>query len=116
MIRAQLYRLSILAALLLAGLCFTRISLACTTAVISGKVTHDGRPILWKNRDTSFRHNELVLFEDGRYRVLAVVNAGSRKSVWMGVNETGFCIENSLSKDLNAENGDEESPSKSGLG
>ncbi len=116
MIRAQLYRLSILAALLLAGLCFTRISLACTTAVISGKVTHDGRPILWKNRDTSFRHNELVLFEDGRYRVLAVVNAGSRKSVWMGVNETGLCIENSLSKDLNAESGDEESPSKSGLG
>jgi len=25
---------------------------ACTTAVISGKATRDGRPLLWKNRDT----------------------------------------------------------------
>lgn len=27
---------------------------ACTSAVISGKVTPDGRPLLWKNRDTDF--------------------------------------------------------------
>ena len=25
---------------------------ACTSAVVSGKVTLDGRPLLWKNRDT----------------------------------------------------------------
>ena len=25
---------------------------ACTTAVISGKYTKDGKPMLWKNRDT----------------------------------------------------------------
>lgn len=25
---------------------------ACTSAIISGKVTPDGRPIMWKNRDT----------------------------------------------------------------
>lgn len=24
---------------------------ACTSAIISGKVTPDGRPIMWKNRD-----------------------------------------------------------------
>jgi len=114
--RIHLNRVSILALLFLTGVFWTRMSPACTTAVISGKVTHDGRPILWKNRDTSFRHNEVVLFEDGKYRVLAVVNAGSRKSVWMGVNETGFCIENSLSKDLDGESGDETISSKSGLG
>lgn len=116
MTRIRFYRVSVLVLISLAGLCFTRMSLACTTAVISGKVTHDGRPILWKNRDTSFRHNELVLLEDGEYRVLAVVNAGSRKSVWMGVNETGFCIENSLSKDLDGESGGDEKASKTGLG
>ena len=73
---------------------------ACTTAVISGKATVDGRPLLWKNRDTSNIHNEVILLEDGKLRVIGVVNAGSRNSVLMGVNEAGFCIENSLSKDL----------------
>lgn len=116
MIRIHSFRLTAVAVILLFGVLVTRASLGCTTAVISGKVTHDGRPILWKNRDTSFRHNELVLFEDGKYRMLAVVNAGSRKSVWMGVNETGFCIENSLSKDLNDESGEKESSSKTGMG
>ncbi|MDF1747034.1 MAG: carcinine hydrolase/isopenicillin-N N-acyltransferase family protein [Gimesia sp.] len=73
---------------------------ACTTAVISGKATVDGRPLLWKNRDTSQIHNEVVLFEEGTLRAIGVVNAGSRKSIFMGVNEAGFSIENSLSKDL----------------
>ncbi|MBA2113561.1 carcinine hydrolase/isopenicillin-N N-acyltransferase family protein [Bremerella alba] len=76
-------------------------SLACTTAVISGKVTPDGRPLLWKNRDTrTSLHNEVALITKGKYQAVAVVSAGKRSSVWMGVNEVGFCIENSLSKDL----------------
>ncbi|MEQ9412020.1 MAG: carcinine hydrolase/isopenicillin-N N-acyltransferase family protein [Fuerstiella sp.] len=74
---------------------------ACTTAVISGRVTSDGRPLLWKNRDySSAPHNEVVHLAGGRYRAIGVVTAGSYKSVWMGVNESGFCIENSLSLDL----------------
>lgn len=73
---------------------------ACTTAVISGKATADGRPLLWKNRDTSNIHNEVILLTAGPLRGVAVVNAGARKSIFMGVNEAGFCIENSLSKDL----------------
>lgn len=77
---------------------------ACTTAVISGKATADGRPLLWKNRDTSNRHNEVILLTTGPLRAVAVVNAGARKSVFMGVNEAGFCIENSLSKDLATKN------------
>lgn len=76
-------------------------SAACTTAVISGSATPDGRPLLWKNRDTtSSTHNEVVFVAGERYRAAVVVNAGKRKSVWMGVNEAGFCIENSLSRDL----------------
>lgn len=79
---------------------FSASALACTTAVISGKATADGRPLLWKNRDTSNIHNEVILFKEGPLRAIAVVNAGSRKSAFMGVNEAGFCLENSLSKDL----------------
>ena len=79
-------------------------SYACTTAVISGKVTADGRPLLWKNRDTrDGLHNEVAKITGGKYEAVAVVNAGQRKSVWMGVNEVGFCIENSLSRDLSTE-------------
>lgn len=77
---------------------------ACTTAVVSGKATIDGRPLLWKNRDAPHRDNQVRYFADGKYRCMAVVNAGSTGSVWMGVNDQGFCIENSLSKDL-AEDG-----------
>ncbi len=74
---------------------------ACTTAVISGQATVDGRPLLWKNRDTSFgKHNEVTLIKGGQFLAIGVVNAGDRKRVWMGVNSAGFCIENSLSTDL----------------
>jgi hypothetical protein len=73
---------------------------ACTTGVISGKATVDGRSLLWKNRDAPNKNNQVVHFTDGQYAVTAVVNAGERKAIWMGVNEVGFCIENSLSKDL----------------
>lgn len=38
---------------------------ACTTAVVSGRATVDGRPILWKNRDTSAQHNNVVLLSEG---------------------------------------------------
>ena len=91
----RLFGLVVAAALLAAE------AAACTTAVISGLATPDGRPLLWKNRDTtSSTHNEVVFVEGERYRAVVVVNAGKRKSVWMGVNEAGFCIENSLSRDL----------------
>lgn len=72
---------------------------ACTTAVVSGRVTADGRPMLWKNRDTKAQHNCVLYSTRGKYAYVAVVNAGST-SVWMGVNEKGFCIENSVVKDL----------------
>lgn len=91
--------------LLLAALLYPLPGSACTTAVVSGKATADGRPLLWKNRDSPNRHNEVVIFADGKFRVLAVVNAGKRDSVWMGVNEAGFCIENSLSRDLTVPKG-----------
>jgi len=88
---------------------------ACTTAVITGKVTADGRPLLWKSRDTKgLPRNEVVVYDGGTYRVLAVVNAGDRDEVWMGVNSAGFCIENSLSRDLDVA-GEKRGPGNGGL-
>ena len=74
---------------------------ACTTGVMSGKATIDGRPLLWKNRDTSAKNNQVVYLTDGEYRSMAVITAESHGSIWMGVNEAGFCIENSVTRDLN---------------
>ena len=88
---------------------------ACTTAVITGKATADGRPLLWKSRDTKgLPRNEVIVYDGAKHRVLAVVNAGHRDEVWMGVNSAGFCIENSLSKDLLVE-GETTGPGNGGI-
>lgn len=73
---------------------------ACTVGVISGRATADGRPLLWKNRDTSEERNEVRSFTDGRYRYVALINSGSPEKAWAGVNEHGFGILNSLATDL----------------
>lgn len=72
--------------------------LACTTFVVSGKNTPDGKPLLFKNRDTGEMNNALVLFEDGKYKYMGLVDANAEKwnqSVWGGYNEKGFAIINS---------------------
>ena len=48
---------------------------ACTTAVISGKATKDGRPMLWKNRDTWSLNNKIMIFHDGKYPYVGLVNS-----------------------------------------
>jgi hypothetical protein len=74
----------------------------CTSAVVSGKVTPDGRPILWKNRDTSDPHNKVVFLQGKKFAFLAVINAGDKNavSVWQGLNSRGFAIMNTASSDL----------------
>ncbi len=76
---------------------------ACTVAVISGKYTKDGRPLLWKNRDTWAVHNKIMYFDDGKYEYMGLVNSGDLhgKSVWIGQNSEGFAIMNSASYNLN---------------
>jgi hypothetical protein len=78
-------------------------SIACTTAVISGKYTKNGRPLLWKHRDTWALNNKLVQFNDGKYQYAGLVNSVDTlgKSVWIGFNSTGFAIMNSASYNLN---------------
>ena len=76
---------------------------ACTTAVISGKYTKDGRPLLWKNRDTWAINNKIMFFDDAKYSYMGLVNSTDSlgKSLWIGMNETGFAIMNSASYNLN---------------
>ncbi len=76
---------------------------ACTTAVISGKATKDGRPMLWKNRDTGALNNKIMVFHDGKYTYTGLVNSHDKtgKSIWIGYNSAGFAIMNSASYNLN---------------
>ena len=78
-------------------------SYACTTAVVSGKYTRDGRPMLWKHRDTWAVNNKIMIFHDGKYVYAGLVNSKDKKgkSVWIGYNSTGFAIMNSASYNLN---------------
>lgn len=78
-------------------------SFACTVAVISGKYTKDGRPLLWKNRDTNYINNQIMYFHEGKYAYMGLVNSTdvTGKSVWIGQNSTGFAIMNSASYNLN---------------
>ncbi len=87
----------------LVGFLISVISLyPCTTAVVSGKATDDGRPLLLKNRDADALQNKLVYFFDGKYRFIGLVNSEDKvnKDVWCGFNAAGFGIMNSASYNL----------------
>ena len=99
-------QLSLLLALTLFSLLTPGIGLqACTTAVISGKATPDGRPLLWKHRDTWAIQNKIMQFNDGKYTCIGLVNSGDKKnsSIWIGYNEKGFAIMNSATYNLNSD-------------
>lgn len=85
-------------------------ALACTTAVVSGKATADGRPLLWKNRDADDDENQVIYREDGRYPYVGVVNRGDvlGLQVWAGVNAKGFAIINSASYNLESKETEDE--------
>lgn len=78
-------------------------STGCTTFLVSGKYTPDGRPLLFKHRDTGEPNNALVKFTDGKYKYIGLVNATAdwNKEVWGGYNETGFAIINSAAYNNN---------------
>ena len=76
---------------------------ACTSAVVSGKVTPDGRPLLWKNRDTDYLRNHIAYVKGERYDFVANVNSANfpqRKEAWMGANTAGFALMNTQSYNL----------------
>ncbi len=89
---------------LLAGIGINE-STACTSAIISGKRMPDGRPIMWKHRDTSSENNKLLYFSGQKYDYLGMVSVGESENtkIWMGMNSSGFCIMNTASYNINSE-------------
>jgi len=80
----------------------------CTVAVVSGSATSDGRPLLWKNRDSSSRENSVCFFKGPRYDFVGVINSGDTTQVWMGLNTAGFALMNSESMDQDGDSADTE--------
>ncbi|MFO7865751.1 MAG: carcinine hydrolase/isopenicillin-N N-acyltransferase family protein [Candidatus Aminicenantes bacterium] len=75
----------------------------CTVAVISGKATPDGRPLLWKNRDTGTPYNHVIYIQGEKYDFIGIANSSDAygNSIWSGVNSAGLCIMNSMSYNIN---------------
>ncbi|MBR3703222.1 MAG: hypothetical protein IKM12_06710 [Alistipes sp.] len=75
---------------------------ACTSAVISGRATKSGRPLLWKHRDTGTEWNHIEHFKGPRFAFTGLVNSedAERKEVWAGANERGFAIMNTASYNM----------------
>ena len=78
-------------------------SVACTSIIVSGKVTPDGRPYIFKNRDTHDLNNLAIQIQGSRYRFIGIVAAKDTlySSVWSGHNEVGFAIANTAAYNLN---------------
>jgi len=74
----------------------------CSTAVISGAAGVDGRPILWKNRDTDHLSNKVVFVADAPHSYLGIVDAddASGRRVYVGLNSAGFAVMNTVAYNL----------------
>ena len=74
---------------------------ACTSAIFTGKITADGRPLLWKHRDTTDENNRMAFFKGSKYDFLALLNSNDIDSAaWTGSNSAGFSIMNTASYNL----------------
>jgi hypothetical protein len=82
--------------------------MACTSVIVSGRATKDGRPMIFKHRDSGKVHNMMIVVQGQRYRYLGLVNAEDTTpiDVWGGHNEAGFGIINTAAYNLNGDGGD----------
>lgn len=89
---------------MLAFLAFCVDVFACTAFIISGKVTPDGKPILFKHRDSDVTDNAIHVFNDGKYSYAGLVNSREdwKTMVWGGYNSAGFAIVNSAAYNNNS--------------
>ena len=76
--------------------------LACTSAIITGKATPDGRPLMWKHRDTGELNNKVKHYKGEKYSFYALINSPDalKSEAWTGTNEVGFSIMNTASYNL----------------
>ena len=86
-----------------ACICLSSPVWACSSAVISGKITPDGRPLLWKNRETGHLRNHMAYVNGEKYDFVANVNSDNypaQKEAWIGYNTAGFALMNTQSFNL----------------
>lgn len=74
----------------------------CTTVIAAPRAVEGGRPLLWKNRDTSVLSNRIVYVKETPYSYLGLADreARSGRTVFAGVNSEGFAIINSVAYNL----------------
>jgi predicted choloylglycine hydrolase len=77
---------------------------ACTTIIVSGKATKDGRPLMWKNSDTDSPHHSVFYADHRGYPFLGIIRRSTKSeatgSIWAGTNSKGFSIMNTMSYNL----------------
>lgn len=80
------------------------IAFGCTSAIVGAQANPSGRPMLWKNRDTSTIDNkvEYVAGKAGEHSYVGLFNAADTKlnEAWMGMNDAGFAIMNTASYNI----------------
>ena len=89
--------------ILLAAMLPSIASQGCTSFIISGRASKDGRPMIFKNRDASSANNLMLLVQGSTYKYVGLVTSASSSpsSVWAGHNEVGFAILNTAAYNLN---------------
>ncbi len=73
-------------------------ALACTSFIVSGKATPDGRPLMFKNRDTGNLDNLAALVKGERYTYIGIFAASDtqHREAWSGHNEKGLAVMNTM--------------------
>lgn len=82
-------------------------SFACTSVIVSAKVTANRCPIMIKNRDTGEMNNRIEYFKGPVYSFIGLVNSpyNGKGEVWSGTNSAGFSIMNTASYNIKGEDG-----------
>lgn len=80
---------------------------ACTSVIVSAKVTANRCPIMIKNRDTGEMNNRIEYFKGPVYSFIGLVNSpyNGKGEVWSGTNSAGFSIMNTASYNIKEEDG-----------
>ena len=94
-------------AVILFALLNTVNSFACTSVIVSAKVTANRCPIMIKNRDTGEMNNRIEYFKGPVYSFIGLVNSpyNGKGEVWSGTNSAGFSIMNTASYNIKEEDG-----------
>jgi len=87
-------------AVLFAALVLAPVARPCTIAVIAGRATAEGRPLLWKNRDVAAQDNVVRFYGGKAYGYLGLSDAGVTDKIFAGLNAAGLAVVNAVSSDL----------------